>query len=136
MCLLKQKKYLIEELNHIFNQKGFWHLTDEGNYYLAVIEHDNGSKKEIHDESVDGNDKINLVVVYPNNRSKWIGEFYQEEITDIADKMYEYAVVKNPTKQEGVKPIIRRKRVNESESQEKKSVIGLLENFFERASKQ
>lgn len=68
--------------------------------------------------------------MYPNNRSKWIGEFYQEEITDIADKMYEYAVVKNSTKQEGVKPMIRRKRVNESDSQEKKSVIGLWKDFL------
>lgn len=91
---------LIELLNDTFRQKGFWRLTDDGNDYLGVIEHDNGVKIELHDEEP----TITLVVVYPNNTSKWIGQFNlsQDDIIDIADCMYEYAVVKNPFKLESL----------------------------------
>ena len=88
--------YLTELLNHTFSRKGGWFLSDNKfNRLGATIEHENGVRFELYDEEVNNSSDVTLIVEYPNGKSKWLGAFWQKDLTDIADKMYEYAVVRN-----------------------------------------
>ena len=108
---------LVELLNRTFSDKGKWFryfMKPSGNHCDGIIEHDNGTQIELYNEEDGGKPVTSLVVVYPNGKSHFIETFDRDDdLLDIADKIYEYVVVKNPVKQEE-KKMIRRSRKLES----------------------
>lgn len=111
---------LLYLLNRTFNGKGRWFsaILGTNRHCDGIIEHENGTKVELWDEFLTGDEVITMEVVYPNGKSRWIAQFKLKEdnLVDMADKIYEYVVVKNPIKHEGVKGKHTLKRVNESET--------------------
>ena len=93
---------LMSILNSTFSDKGKWYLSED-RFERAVIEHEGGVKFTFRDfrtycpPSVPCNNPwdLSISVTFPNGRTQHIDHYLKErDVIDIADKMYELAVVK------------------------------------------
>lgn len=95
-------KRLVSILNSTFSGKGRWYLSED-RFGKTVIEHEGGVKFTFRDfrtycpPSVPCNNPwdLSVSVTFPNGKTQHIDHYLKEnDLIDIADKMYELAVVK------------------------------------------
>ena len=85
---------LMYSLRTTFKDKGWWFLSKvrDGN---TIVKHENGVSFILYDEVTNNKSDVVVVVAYPNGKSNWVGSYWKDEdLIDIADKMYELAVVR------------------------------------------